>query len=158
DLSLSRPPILSQSTNQARRGSRPSHAAGNDWAVCTGTEERSDRSGRKWTSSVARPTRADAPLEADTSSPAQSGLFVLQAPDPPLATTGRDLSQRRQPQNSFCYISGAEPRRGSGGYGIRKRRPRSNSPKGVFAAQDRRGWSASYSEGWRSIDCANRKA
>jgi hypothetical protein len=47
--------------------------------------------------------------KATLQAPAQSGLFVLKAPDSPLTTTGRDLSQRRQPQNSFCYISGAEP-------------------------------------------------
>jgi hypothetical protein len=42
--------------------------------------------------------------KATLQAPAQSGLFILKAPDSPLTTTGRDLSQRRQPQNSLLHF------------------------------------------------------
>src|SRR5262249_39587366 len=68
---------------------------------------------------------------------------VVASPGPPCAS---------QPGGS-----GRLPR---GGYGTRKRKTRSRSPRRVFGAQDRnrRVYRATYSEDWRSIDCANRKA
>src|SRR6516165_8079221 len=83
--------MLSQSTNQARRGRDRAASQGITGRfvllpknVVTGAAKvdimsRSTHTGRCFL------------WKATLQAPAQSGLFVLKAPDPPLATTGGDL-------------------------------------------------------------------